>query len=175
MGDDLDGAAQVGALPLPVQYRPVDLSGGHGGIHRQILVGEAFIVAQVQVGLRSVVGDENLAVLVGAHGAGVYVEIGVELLEGHLQSPGLQQPPQGRRRDALAQAGDHAPGDKDILCHCVSSHAAWDAIAPGRPCPRLLLTKNLFHFTAPGRARQGLSARKRLLSCNFFRKIETLL
>ena len=59
-------------------------------MHRQILVGEAFIVAQVQVGLRSVVGDENLAVLVGAHGAGVYVEIGVELLEGHLQSPGLQ-------------------------------------------------------------------------------------
>jgi hypothetical protein len=37
-------------------------------------------VADVKVGFRAVVGDEHLAVLEGVHGAGVDVEVRVELL-----------------------------------------------------------------------------------------------
>ena len=43
--------------------------------------GEALVVAEVEVGLGAVVGDEHLAVLIGAHGPRIDVEIGIELLE----------------------------------------------------------------------------------------------
>ena len=73
-------------------------------------------MAQVQVRLRAVLGDEDLPVLVGAHGAGVHIDIGVELLVPHPEAPLLQKPPQGRRADALAQTRHHAAGDKYKFC-----------------------------------------------------------
>ena len=48
-------------------------------------------MAQVQVGLGAVVGDEDLAVLQGAHGTRVHVHVGVQLLAGHLEAAALQQ------------------------------------------------------------------------------------
>ena len=41
---------------------------------------EAFVVAQVEIGLRAVVGDEDFAVLERAHRAGVHVQVRIELL-----------------------------------------------------------------------------------------------
>ncbi len=38
--------------------------------------GEALVVAEIEVGLRAVVGHEHLAVLVGRHRAGIDVEVG---------------------------------------------------------------------------------------------------
>ena len=87
VGDDLHGGAQVVAPPLPVQNRPVDLAGGHGAVAGQVLVHEPLIVAQVQIRLRAVVGDEHLAVLIGAHGARVHVDIGIQLLVSHPHTP----------------------------------------------------------------------------------------
>ena len=115
VGDDLDRAPQVVPTALPVEYVPVDLAGGYGGVHVQILVDEPLVVAQVQVRLRAVVGDKDLPVLVGVHGAGVHVEVGVQLLDLHPQAPLLQQAAQGGGGDALAQARHHAAGDKNIL------------------------------------------------------------
>ena len=132
VGDDLDGAAQVAALPLPVEDGPVDLARGHRGVHRQVLVGEALVVAQVQVGLSAVVGDEDLTVLEGVHGPRVHVQVGVELLEGYLQPSLLEEPPQRGRRDALAQAGDHAAGDENIL----DRHITFLPSVDGTPLPR---------------------------------------
>ena len=43
-------------------------------------VGEALVVAEVEIGLGAVVGDEHFAVLEGAHRARVHVEVGVHLL-----------------------------------------------------------------------------------------------
>ena len=78
-------------------------------------------MAQVQVGLGAVVGDEHLTVLQGAHGAGVHVDVGVQLLAGHLQAAALEQAAQRGGGDALAQAGHDTAGDEDILgllfCH----------------------------------------------------------
>ena len=45
----------------------------------------------VEVGLGAVLGDEHLAVLERVHGAGVDVEVGVELLHRDLQAPRGQQ------------------------------------------------------------------------------------
>ncbi len=51
-------------------------------------VDEALVVAEVEVGLALVVGDEHLAVLEGVHRAGVDVDVRVELLHRDPQAPG---------------------------------------------------------------------------------------
>ena len=117
VGDDLDGLAQVCALALLVQHVPVDLAGGQVGVFVQVLVDEALVVAQVEVRLGAVVGHKDLAVLQRAHGAGVHVHIGVELLAGDLQAAALEQTAQRSGRDAFAQTGDDAAGDEDEFCH----------------------------------------------------------
>ena len=96
--DDLDGAAQEVAAPLLGDDRGVDLAGGDVGALVEVLVDEALVVAQVEVGLGAVVGDEDLAVLVGRHGARVDVEVGVELLDGDGEAAALEDAPDGRRR-----------------------------------------------------------------------------
>ena len=113
VGDDLHRGAQVVAPALPVQDVPPHPAGADGGVAGEVLVHEALIVSQVQVGLGAVLGDEDLPVLEGAHGARVHIEVGVELLVPHPEAPLLQEPPQGRRADALPQAGHHTAGDKD--------------------------------------------------------------
>ena len=45
----------------------------------------------VEVGLGAVLGDEHLTVLERVHGAGVDVEVGVELLHGDRQAPRGEQ------------------------------------------------------------------------------------
>ena len=81
------------------------LAQGYGGV--------ALVMPQVQVGFGAVFGNEDLAVLEGVHGAGVHVDVRVQLLKGDSQAPGLQQRPDGRRRHPLAQGGQHPAGDKD--------------------------------------------------------------
>ena len=64
----------------------------------QVLVDEALVVAEVEVGLTAVVGDEDLAVLEGVHGARVDVDVRVELVHGDPQAPALEQPARATRR-----------------------------------------------------------------------------
>ena len=79
--------------------------------------GEALVVAEVEIGLRAVVGDVDLAVLIRAHRARIDVEIGVELAQPHLEAARLQQRAERRRRQTLAERGDHAAGDEDEPRH----------------------------------------------------------
>ena len=76
----LHGLAQIVAAALARDDLLVDAAGGQVVALRELGVGEALVVAQVEVGLRAVVGDEDFAVLERAHGAGVHVQIGIELL-----------------------------------------------------------------------------------------------
>ena len=122
VGDDLHGLAQISALTLLVQHVPVHLAGGQVGVFVQVLIDEALVVAQIQIGLGAVVGHEHFAVLQRAHGARVHIDVGVQLLAGHLQAPALEQAAQRGCRNAFAQAGDNAAGDKNKLgCHVLSS------------------------------------------------------
>ena len=72
-------------------------------------------MAQIQIGLGTVVGDKDLPVLVGGHGPRVHIQVGIQLLDPHPQSPLLEQPPQGGRGNPLPQPGDHTAGDEDIF------------------------------------------------------------
>ena len=67
--DDLHGAPQVVAAPLLLDDREVDLAGGDVVVAGHPRRGEALVVAEIEIGLAAVVGDEDLAVLVGAHRA----------------------------------------------------------------------------------------------------------
>lgn len=113
--DDLDGVAQVLAAPLLGDDLRVDLAGRHVGGAVEVDVEEALVVADVQVGLGAVVGDEHLTVLEGVHRARVDVEVGVELLHGDPQAPRLEQGTQAGGSQTLAEGGGDTPGDEDVL------------------------------------------------------------
>ena len=115
VGDDLDGRAQVAALALAGDHRAVDFAAGVVGGLGAGDAGDALVVAQVKVGLRAVVGDEDLAVLVGAHRAGVDVEVRVQLLHGHAVAAPAQEEGERGGGDALAEAADDAAGDEEVL------------------------------------------------------------
>ena len=91
MGDNLYGLAQVLPPALLVQHVPVNLSGGEVGELIQILVDETFIVPQIEVGFRAVLRDIDLPVLIGAHSAGVYIDIRIQFLRRNLESAGFQK------------------------------------------------------------------------------------
>ena len=113
--DDLHRLAQVVAAPLLLDHRLVDLAGGEVVLALHDPRGEALVVAEVEVGLGAVVGDEHLAVLERRHGAGVDVDVGVDLEHGDRVAVGLDQGAERRRRDALAEPGNHAAGDEHVL------------------------------------------------------------
>ena len=101
VGNHLDGLAQVVAAPLLQNDLLVDAPGGQVVVARERRVGEALVVAQVQVGLRAVVGDKDLAVLEGRHRSRIDVEVGVELHHVDAQAAAFQQTADGGRRQTL--------------------------------------------------------------------------
>jgi hypothetical protein len=111
--DDLDGPAQVVPAAFAADHRVVDRAGGDVGGAARVGVGEALVVAEIEVRLRSVLGHEDLAVLVRRHRARVDVDVRVELLELDVQAPRHEQPSDRGRRDALPERGDDAAGDED--------------------------------------------------------------
>ncbi len=113
MRDDLDGFAEVIAAPLLVQHGLIDLAAGQVVHPAELDVGEALVMAQVQVRFRAVVQHIDLAVLVRVHGAGIDVEVGIEFLQRDLEAAVFQQRAQGGGRQAFAQRTDHAARDKN--------------------------------------------------------------
>ena len=83
--------------------------------------GEAFVVAKVEVGFGTVVGDEDLAVFEGRHGAGVDVEVGIKFPQPHRIAARLQQGPEGRRGQTLAKRRHHATRNEHKPCHGVEN------------------------------------------------------
>ena len=75
-------------------------------------------MTDVEIGLGAVVGDENLAVLEGVHGARIHVQVWIELLHGHPQPAGPEQAAEAGGRQALAETGSHAPGDEQVPGQC---------------------------------------------------------
>ena len=65
--------------------------------------GEALVGAQVQIGLGAVVGEVDLAVLIGTHGPRIDVEIGVQLAQPHLETARLEECPKGRGGETFSE------------------------------------------------------------------------
>ena len=108
----LHGAAEVIAAPLLLDHRHVDLAGGPVAVARRGHAGEPLVVAQVEVGLGAVVGDVDLAVLVGAHRARIDVDVRVELLQADLVAVAFEQRADRGGGQALAERRHHAAGER---------------------------------------------------------------
>ena len=142
---------EVVAAALGGDHRLVDRAGGGVGVAVEVLVDEALVVPEVEVGLAAVVGDEHLAVLEGVHRPRVDVDVRVELLHRDPQAPGLQQPAERRRGEPLAQGARHAAGHEDVLRHTnlptappgrASANAGYpSALRPLRASPRGRLSR----------------------------------
>ena len=117
--DHLHRLAEVVAAALLLEHALVDLAGREVVRAAHPRGDVALVVAEVEVGLGTVVGDEDLAVLERRHRARIDVEIGVELDQGDLEAPRFEDRGKRRRSDALAQRGHHTAGDKDELGHCM--------------------------------------------------------
>ena len=99
----LHGFAQVVAAPLFGDDLLVNSSGSPVVVARKFGVGEALVVAKVEIGFGAVVGDENLAMLEGRHRSRIDVQIRVKLHQVDLQPAALKQAADGGRRQSLAQ------------------------------------------------------------------------
>ena len=72
-------------------------------------------MAQIEVGLGAVVCDVDFAVLKGAHGAGVDVEVRIKLGECNLQPALFQQGADRSGCEAFAEGTDDAASDKNVF------------------------------------------------------------
>ena len=117
VGDDLDGLAEIVPAALSREHRRVDRAGRGVRPLGEVLVDEALVVAEVEVGLAAVLGHVDLAVLEGIHRSRVDVDVRVELLHRHPEAPGLQQSPERRGRQPLAEGTRNASGHEDVLGH----------------------------------------------------------
>src|SRR6266511_1775944 len=114
--NDLHGLAEIVAAALLGDDLLVDAAGGEVVVAREPAVGEALVVSQVEVSLGAVVGDEDLAVLEGRHGAGIDVEVGVKFLQIDPEAAALKQAADAGSGQALAERRDNAAGYEDVLC-----------------------------------------------------------
>src|SRR6202011_2510810 len=121
--DDLDRRPEIFAAPFAADHRGVDPSGGDRIAAPRRDPDIALVMAEIEIGLGTVVGDEHLAVLVGAHRTGVDVQVGIELAQPDLEAARLQQGTERRRRQTLAKRGYHAAGDEDKPRHGISVYS----------------------------------------------------
>lgn len=116
VGDDLDGLAEVVSLALrggredryqlgmssftyhlsawthlPFDHVAVDLSGGNVVVLAQRDVQVPLIVAEIQIGLPTIVEDVDLAVLGRSHRTGVNVHVRIDLDGGYAETGGLEK------------------------------------------------------------------------------------
>ena len=73
--NDLDGLAEIISLALVVEHGLINLAAGEVVHARELDVGEALVMAEVEVGLRAVVEHIDFAVLIRDHRARIHVEI----------------------------------------------------------------------------------------------------
>ena len=117
VGDHLDGLAEIIAAALAGDDLLVDSAAGEIVGLRELGVGEALVVPEVEIGLGAIVGDEDFAVLEGTHGAGIDVEVGVEFLAGDFEAAALQQTADRGGGDPLPERGNHTTRYENKFSH----------------------------------------------------------
>ncbi len=103
MGDHLNSAAKIFAPALLGDDLVIDLSCGKIVVFAKLGIGEPFIMAQVKIGFRTVIGDKHFTMLEGVHGSRVDIYIRIEFLNGHGQPPAFQKHSDGSRCQSFSQ------------------------------------------------------------------------
>jgi len=90
VGDDLHGSPEIIAPTLLGDDRMVDPARGEIVGLAKMLIEEPFVMTEIEIGLRPVVGHIDLAVLEGVHGSGIDIDVRIEFQDGHVEAPGLE-------------------------------------------------------------------------------------
>ena len=102
-GNDLHGFTEVIAAAFLGEDGFVDAAGGPVIVAGKFGVGEALVVAEIEIGFGAVFGDEDFAVLEGAHGAGIDVEVRIALLQGDFEAATFEETADGGGSYAFSQ------------------------------------------------------------------------
>ena len=115
--NDLDGFAQVIPPSFVVDHRAVNATGGDVVGLRCANTQKALVMPQIQVRFGPVFCNITLTMLVGVERSGIYVNVGIQFLDGHPESPGLEQFGEGCGQDALAQRRGYTARNEYIFGH----------------------------------------------------------
>lgn len=104
VGDHLHVTTEVMALAFAFEDLGVEAAAGGEVFAGEVLVEHALVGAQVHVAFGAVVEDEDFAVAIGVEGAGVDVEVALELDGGDGEAFVFEEFAEGGGEDAFAQA-----------------------------------------------------------------------
>ncbi len=102
-GNDLDGFAEVVAAALLGENGFVDAAGGPVIVAGKLGVGEALVVAEVEVGFRAVFGDKDFPVLKRAHRTGIDVQVRIAFLKGDFETATFEETTDGGSCNSLSK------------------------------------------------------------------------
>ncbi len=118
MRNNLDGLPQIIAPPFLLNDGFVDAAGGEVVAARQFGVGVPLVVSEIEIGFSAVVGDVDFAVLIWTHGAGIDIQVGIELEHGHREAAAFEKTSDRRCRQPLAQRRNNSAGHENkFLIH----------------------------------------------------------
>ncbi|KAF5027940.1 hypothetical protein DSECCO2_664250 [anaerobic digester metagenome] len=117
MGNDLYGTAEVITFAFLLDHRVVDFTAGGVAVFGKVNVNKPFIMTDIEVGFGAVVGNEDFAVLIRAHRAGIQVNVRIEFLTDNLQAAVSQNATERRRCNAFTKRRYDTAGHKNKFGH----------------------------------------------------------
>ena len=93
VGNNLNGRSEIVAATLATDNGVVDPASGDVRGPSRVGIGEALVMAEIEICLGAVLGDEDFAVLIRRHCSRIDVDVGIELLQADGEAAGDQEPP----------------------------------------------------------------------------------
>src|SRR5437016_6030276 len=118
--NDLNRFTEIIAAALFVDYREIYSPCSPVVSLRQMRVREALVMAQIEIGLRPIVGNEDFAMLKRRHRSRIDVDIRIQFHQRYSQTAGFEQAADGRRRQSLTQTRNHATCYEDVFRHLLA-------------------------------------------------------
>ena len=118
MWNDLHRLAEIFAAAFLADHRFINLAGREVVHLAHLGADEPLVVAQIQIGLRTIVGDEDFTMLERTHRAGVDIDVGIELQKGDFEAARFEDRSERGGGNSLAQGRDDAASDEHKLGHC---------------------------------------------------------
>jgi len=117
MRHHLHRAAEIIAMAFFGEHPGIDLAGGYAIRTPRRHTGEALIMAEVEIGLSTIIGNVDFTMLIGAHRPRIDIEIGIEFAQADRIAARLKQRADGCGCEAFAQGRNHAAGDEHKAGH----------------------------------------------------------
>ena len=117
MRNNLNRGTQIISAALTSNDFFVNATGGEVVARRHGRTNEAFVMSEIEVGLRASFGYKYFAMLERAHGPRIHIDIWIEFEHGHFESARFENRAKRCRGDAFAERGNHPAGNENISRH----------------------------------------------------------